>query len=175
MPQRPDYETDRLRVTPWTTASKTLDQNDQLASLLTKNVLKHLPEPLQFDPNSQTIDEWIDARTAESEVMVISVRDKPKLVGLLILATFEEKAHPLQIHLGYLLAEDAWGKGYGTELIAGLVAHYRALGKNTDLMGGVEKENIASAKVLQKAGFVPDETASTETTVMFKLSIRPQR
>lgn len=62
-------------------------------------------------------------------------------------------SEPEKIQLGYSFLPEHWGKGYATELAqAGL--HYFL--ENTtipEIYGVTETENIASSKVLQKAGF----------------------
>lgn len=171
MSHLPDFKTERLSVTPWSGTDLERLNRKALSSILTPNVLKHLPAPLQFDATTQTIDDWISARLAESDLLAIRTNDPSALIGLLILARFQEPPQPPQIHLGYLLGENAWGKGYATELVAGLVAWYRAQPRPAHLWGGVETANPASAKVLQKAGFQREEGEAAEGTEMYNLVI----
>ena len=73
------------------------------------------------------------------------------------------------IHLGYLLGQSAWGHGYASELLAGLVLHVPKSGFR--LLGGVGRENPVFAHVLRKTGFqIVPELSDTETE-MFGISL----
>jgi len=73
------------------------------------------------------------------------------------------------IHLGYLLGQSAWGKGYARELLAGLVLHVPKT--RFRLLEGVGRENPASAHVLRKTGFqIVPELSDTETE-MFGITL----
>ena len=172
------FKTDRLRVETWDQTLNSHDERKALATelsiLLTPSVLKHLPEPLQLPNTDCTVEDWIKNRASESDVLTI--RDaETTLVGLLILSVSHEEIFeeifPATIHLGYLFSEPAWGKGYGTEIISGLISWFRNKGDAVQLFGGVEKENVASARVLEKNGFKLNNTASNVETNMFGLYI----
>jgi ribosomal-protein-alanine N-acetyltransferase len=61
------------------------------------------------------------------------------------------------------------GKGYASELLVGLVLHVPKTGLR--LLGGVGRENPASAQVLRKTGFhVVQELSDTETE-MFGITL----
>ena len=55
--------------------------------------------------------------------------------------------------IGYVLARDAWGRGYATEALLASVEMARAAGVRR-LEAGVHVEHPASCHVLEKAGFV---------------------
>lgn len=71
---------------------------------------------------------------------------------MVILADTRESTAARTIHIGYLIDENAWGKGVATELLRGLVDAVQTLAP-VKIVGAVSKENPASARVLQKAGF----------------------
>jgi RimJ/RimL family protein N-acetyltransferase len=60
---------------------------------------------------------------------------------------------PVSAVTGYVLAQDAWGKGYATEALAAIVALAHQLGV-IRLSAHCHPANWASAHVLQKCGFV---------------------
>lgn len=140
-----------------------------LAPLLTRPVLAHLPPPLQLGTGPGALDAWISARAAESRVLRVDLAQGP-LAGLLILAPDPEAPEPT-LHLGYLLGEAHWGRGLASELLAGLVAALEAQGPIT-LLGGVDRANPASARVLEKAGFRPDPALSTADTALYRRAPR---
>lgn len=81
-----------------------------------------------------------------------------------------------------MLAEPFWGKGFGTEIVAGLVNFSQqlvasdadAFGKELRcLKGGVSSDNPASAHILRKCGFrEAKEQAGSADETMFELILR---
>lgn len=63
---------------------------------------------------------------------------------------------PHQAETGYVLARDAWGRGYASEALAAMIERARQLGV-TRLYARCHPDHHASRRVLEKAGFVPDE------------------
>lgn len=70
------------------------------------------------------------------------------LWGVLICA----QTAPQELHIGYIIGQAQWGKGLASELILGLCQAARSADIKT-LIGGVARDNPASARVLEKAGF----------------------
>ena len=138
MPLFQKFETERLTVAHW---AETIAAHEarrslatQLPDLLTPDVIAHLP-PF-FDLTDQNIDQWIDARDAESDIYLIREIGTDAIIGLMFLTPPFNN----DIYLGYLL-------------------------------GGVGRENPASAHVLRKTGFqLVSELSDTETE-MFGISL----
>ena len=168
------FKTERLSVCDWRptlgepSARERLEA--ELSAVLTPRVLEHLPPPLQLGDDANAVSAWVDARAAEGEVLLIERRDAGKLIGLMILAFDPDAEGRPKAHIGYLLAEAAWGQGIASELLNGLVSAMQAAGWMR-LVGGVGKANPASARVLQKAGFVADPHMSDPSTDMYVLDI----
>ena len=164
MPLFQQFETERLSVAHWAETIAVPEARrwlaTQLPDLLTPDVIAHLPS--FFDLTDQNIDQWIDARDAESDIYLIRETGTGSIIGLT--PPFNN-----DIHLGYLLGQSAWGHGYASELLAGLVLHVPKIGFR--LLGGVGRENPASVHVLRKTGFqlVP-ELSDTETK-MFGITL----
>lgn len=111
------------------------------------------------------MDQWIDARDAESDIYLIRETSTDAIIGLMFLTPPFNN----DIHLGYLLGQTTWGKGYASELLAGLVSHVPKTGFR--LLGGVGRENPVSAHVLRKTGFqIVPELSDTETE-MFGITL----
>jgi RimJ/RimL family protein N-acetyltransferase len=167
------FETDRLRVENWNGALR--DGGGRaallaaLADLLTPAVTKYLPEPMRLAGGPGAIEAWAAARDAESDVFCVRDKQTRALRGLLILGADQDAAGGLTLRLGFLLAESAWGQGYATELVHGLVAWCESQELSGQLLGGVEPQNAASAAVLIKAGFSRDAGMSSGDTDMFRL------
>ncbi|WP_163850325.1 GNAT family N-acetyltransferase [Pseudooceanicola aestuarii] len=120
-----------------------------LTPLLTPQVLAPLPPSLALQ--GVDVSGWIAARAEECRVMLVLCRDSARddaLAGLVLLAGDRARG----LHLGYLLGQRHWGQGLATELVSGLVSGLSEAGPVT-LRAGVGRDNPASARVLQKAGF----------------------
>ena len=67
-----------------------------------------------------------------------------------------------QVTIGYGMVEQARGKGYGTEAVAGLIAVCRSHGGVTAINADTELDNTASQRVLEKNGFQRVRTTEEE-------------
>lgn len=74
-----------------------------------------------------------------------------------------------QVTIGYGMVESDWGRGYGTEAVAGLVEVCRAHGGVTAVNADTDRGNIASQRVLEKNGFVRVRT--TDDHCFFRLAL----
>lgn len=175
MPPLSKFETTRIRVTSLNAVvadpRRLSTVARELVGVLTPAVLQPLPEALQLPDTLNAVQDWVAQRTLDSEVHLVSDRSSAKVLGLLMLAPFNEPERVTTVHVGYLLAESAWGQGYASELIAGLVACYQSHGQTVQLLGGVAAGHRASSKVLQKNGFVLLHQLSTPATNMYGLHI----
>ena len=62
------------------------------------------------------------------------------------------KEHPDRPEVFVLLHEDSRNKGYGTQCVKALLAYAFGVVGLTQVHGGCDKRNIASAKMMEKAG-----------------------
>ena len=65
----------------------------------------------------------------------------------------DSDGEPSEVRVGYVLAQHAWGKGYASELLRGFATLWDEVRPNVMLLAGVSKNNAASRRVLEKAGF----------------------
>jgi RimJ/RimL family protein N-acetyltransferase len=143
------FFTQRLNVTPILKVDS-IDY-DIVVSILTPKATAQLPDDWQIITSHQAAQKWLLQRLAEGPVYKISKKDSHSLIGFLFLYETNTNAG-LELRLGYLLSEHFWGKGLASELIGGLITECKQQGVHY-LIGGVTKDNIASAKVLTKNGF----------------------
>ena len=80
---------------------------------------------------------------------VCSKEDPSRILGW---CGLDGKARPDRPEVYVLLCEEARGRGYGTQCVRALLAHaFSDIGLKA-VHGGCDKENVASAKMMQKAG-----------------------
>ncbi|MCV2871277.1 GNAT family N-acetyltransferase [Defluviimonas sp. WL0050] len=161
----PDFDTARLSLRRWR-PEEDRPALAELGKVLTPRVLQHLPEKLQPGPGKAGIAGWVEDRLAESALFVARSRVEGHIAGLMILAAFDAPDAPLSVHVGYVLAEAEWGKGLASELLSGLIEAARPAAP-LRLIGGTVRENAASVRVLEKAGFRRDPDLSDDGTIMF--------
>lgn len=123
-------------------------------NILTTEVTKHLPDGWQSISSNGEINNWIKERDHES--CFLNIRKSNKIVGFCFLFLSEAETRKLDIRFGYLLAEESWGQGLGTEFILGLVKYCHGLRYVNSISGGVERQNLGSIRVLEKTGFVKE-------------------
>ncbi|NDW54238.1 GNAT family N-acetyltransferase [Aliiroseovarius sp. PrR006] len=164
------FTTQRLSVFSWhdvlADPAMRASLEAELSGLLTPKVLEHLPPPLQLEGGKASISDWIDARSAESEVHLVEDLRTSDLLGLLILAEGASDPDQTVLHIGYLFAQHAWGQGYASEMLVGLCSVVEQ-DRPARLAGGVDRQNQASARVLQKAGFELNPELSSSDTDMY--------
>jgi RimJ/RimL family protein N-acetyltransferase len=94
-------------------------------------------------------------------------------VGLTILYE-DSSAHNTQRHLriGYVIKESRWGEGVASELVSGLADWARSQPLVASIIGGVESQNAASARVLTKNGFSLTNRGPAGNTDTYTLELR---
>lgn len=157
-----EFETDRLLVGEWHTPrlapSSLQNLADIVAGILTEPVTRSLPETWGGPYSVERALRWIAERDEEGTTLLVVERSTAKAAGLVILFELESD-QGAEVRLGYLLTEPFWDKGLASELIAGLVRWCRDRGGIHSIAGGVARDNPASKRVLEKAGFHSDHAA----------------
>lgn len=153
------FTTDRLAVAGWHQPEGTTDAADDLAvvvaAMLTPAVTHALPPGWQGQYTPERATRWIIERDLEGQTLLVVDRATSQAIGLVMLhESAAADGAGVDIRLGYLLAEAAWGNGFGSELVAGFVTWCRQHSGVRSISGGVAAENMASARILEKNGFV---------------------
>jgi RimJ/RimL family protein N-acetyltransferase len=136
--------------------------------LLTPAVVKPLPNDWQGITTANKALEWLRLRLAECELQAIALRSSAEVIGFVFVYHQGDDEH----HIGYLLGEAFWGRGYASEVLLGLVEYYRAGLTDCTLLAGVEAGNGASIRVLEKCGFgLNDGGAGADGTLFYRLVV----
>ncbi len=169
------FDTERLTVRNWRYDADDNWPSRELSAAvqqtLTPAVTSALPPGWQGPYTLERASSWIEEREAEGTVLRVTERGTGEAVGLLLLGEEALDDGSLEARLGYLLAESAWGRGFATELVTGFVEWCRTQSAVRSIAGGVDADNVASRRVLEKCGFaVAEETGSGE--VLYRLGLR---
>jgi len=150
-----NFETPRLIVKHCTSSHLFLEEykENTILNILTPLVTKALPKGWQNVNTKQAAVAWLKDRLAESEILLIVSKTKAELIGFIFLNPVLRALKIYNIRFGYLLAEQSWRKGLGTEIVLSLIEKSKQLECIGSILGGVSPENIGSIKVLEKCGF----------------------
>jgi ribosomal-protein-alanine N-acetyltransferase len=151
--ERCAFATERLDVDEWHRASGGADLAKVVAATLTTAVTDPLPPGWQGQYDEARARHWVTERDAEGTTLLVTEGASAAPIGLVLL--FEEPSGDgrfVDVRLGYLLAEHAWGRGLGGKLLSGLVGWCSAH-EVRRLIGGVAPDNLASMRMLERAGF----------------------
>ena len=103
--------------------------------------------------------------------MLILDRTSKNAIGVLIMVESGAELSGRVVRIGYMLAESVWGQGIATELLNGFVHWCKTVGVST-VMGGVERDNISSRRVLEKTGFEVQPEQSNDGELQYRLDIQ---
>ena len=160
------FETDRLVVGDWHDLAERLglDLADVITVVLTTTTTSSLPPAWCGDYDADRATRWIIDRDAESPTLLAIEKETGDVIGLILLfeTALDDGSSEIDLRLGYVLAEWAWGNGFASELVNGLVGWARSEPLIGSISGGVAQDNEASAKVLVKNGFAPTHRQSGE-------------
>ena len=169
------YTTDRLTVGPWHAVAAEgagVDLASTVAAILTPAVTASLPDEWQGPFGLERARRWIEQRDGEGATLLARDHVSGQAVGLLVLHERADASDPVvDVRLGYLVAESAWGQGYGRELVAGFVGWCRGQSTIRSLAGGVEAGNVASVRILEACGFVPEAGAADDDALLYRLDL----
>lgn len=156
------FSTEHLTISKWDESLFTTLGFAQVSHTLSPEVTRSLPPGWQNLSGEKEIAKWLHERIHESALFTIATKQH-SLIGFLLLFPDSTRTGT-SLRLGYILGKEFWGHGYATELIAGLVNWCTLHGSIGSIVGGVEPDNPASARVLEKNGFsVVEETPDTIT------------
>jgi [ribosomal protein S5]-alanine N-acetyltransferase len=132
-----------------------------IVSLLSPSVVESLPPYFHNIKTNSDADVWRMKMISESHLLSVKKQRSNTVIGFVFLYESDNES----AHLEYLLAESIWHQGYGSELLLGLLNACRDHKLVNTLIGGVEKSNVASAKLLEKVGF--EATKEGDNGVIF--------
>lgn len=164
-------ETERLVLREWT-----LTDADALYEILSdREVVKYLADSLPFSREKvEQFLTWAVEYQRENGFCRWATIEKSsgKIIGSCGLA----RRYTEEVELGYLFAQEFWGKGYATEAAGAALNYGFETLRLEKIIALTDPENLASQKVLEKIGFVLHQTEHLDSvvTIVF-LAVNPNR
>lgn len=158
------FSTARLNVFE---ISKEITQSEQvkllnrLPELLTPAVVANLPPYFHQINSPADAQVWLERMLAESRLFVVTKNNSDLAIGFIFVFVENDS----DVHIGYLLGEAYWKQGLASELLSGFIQQVAQTESWVKLIGGVERSNIGSARLLEKLGFVGQ--SDSESDVVF--------
>ena len=130
------------------------DAKDLAAALSNKKILDNLRDGLPYPYTEQDGQAFIAAMLAadEDETFAFAVTVDSKVIGS-IGAFRQGNIHKQTAELGYYIAEEYWGKGIMTEAVKQLCDYVFSQTDIIRIFAEPFAYNLASCRVLEKAGF----------------------
>lgn len=163
-----EFSTERLQVKEWSQSAdiaEFMSLLSQIPDLLTPAVVKSLPPYFHGIENKTAALNWFTTMVSESRLFVVN--NDRSTIGFL----FAHLSDDNNAHIGYLLGEAYWGQGFASELLKGFIRYVEAHESWQKLIGGVEQENIASARLLLKLGFI-EQPSEDNQAVFFEYQLK---
>ena len=149
----PNLETERLLL-------RRVDSNDikEIFALRSNpETMKYIPRPLvKTDEDALEHIVMIDSKIDSNEGInwAITLKGNPKLIG--VIGHYRIKPENYRAELGYMLLPEYHGKGIVSEAVKEAIKYGFQVMKLHSLEAIIDPDNHASAKVLEKNGFVKE-------------------
>ena len=162
-PRDLELRTERLLLRPWRDA----DRAPFAALNADPVVMEHFPSTLSRGESDRMVDR-IEATFAAQglRLWAVEVVDEERFIGFVGLSApgFEAAFTPC-VEVGWRLSHAAWGHGYATEAAGALLQWaFQTLDLNR-VQAEADTRNVASARVLEKLGFVREGTLREDCVV----------
>ena len=149
----PNLETERLllrRVNP-------TDIKEIFALRSNPQTMQYIPRPL-LKPDAHALQHlpMIDTKIETNEGInwAITLKDNPKLIG--VIGHYRIKPEHYRAEIGYMLLPEYHGKGIVSEAVKEAVNYGFQVMKLHSIEAIIDPDNHASAKVLEKNGFIKE-------------------
>ena len=140
----------KCRIRKWELS----DAKDLAAALSNKKVQDNLRDGLPYPYTEQDGKEFISAMLSadENETFAFAIIVDDMVIGSIGIFR-QDNIHRQTAELGYYIAEEYWGKGIMTEAVKQICEYVFAKSDIIRIYAEPFANNIASCRVLEKAGF----------------------
>jgi len=153
------HQASRLQISEIITSKQEPEFLVSVIEVLTPKVVENLPPYFQNINSIQSAQEWLEQIIFDGSLFTVNLVGETNPIGFVFISTENTSG----THIGYLLGESYWGKGYATEILKGLIGFLESEDKITNLIAGVATDNVASIKLLHKLGFIKSSSEDNGT------------
>ena len=111
-------------------------------------MLARLPYPYRIE-HARDFIAWTTERHEGEAIFGLYLKPDETFIGV---CSYEMRGDA-EPEFGYWLGEPYWGKGYMSEAAKAVIAHAFRINRHERLLSGCRLQNLASRRVLEKAGF----------------------
>ena len=129
-----------------------------IIKILTPEVVSQLPPYFSGIDSRESAQAWFERMLDESLLFLVYQTELQQLIGFSFIYLEQTNEGQKNAHLGYLLAQGSWGKGFASELVSHLIAHIKTRDLADTLIAGVDESNLASISLLKKLDFSQGES-----------------
>lgn len=173
-----DFTTKRLTVKEWHAFEpQEVDPPDLVEvveKILVPEVTNTFPPMWKGKYDRKRAKAWITERKAESKILLAVEKDSSKPVGFINFFREGDRSQGINFRLGYFMSKVMWGKGYATEFVHGFMQWCKENNVST-VVAGVDPENKASMRVLEKNNFITKTTDTNGIFLLFTYDFAQQR
>jgi len=143
------FETERLRIRHFTIH----DADNYFALQSNADVMRYIRPPRTREESDSFLKDKILATPADDYkgIWLVEKKEGGQFLGCFVIIPIPDDESKTQ--LGYSFLPEHWGNGYATEVTKEGVNYFRKRTPLNKIYGVTEVPNVASQKVLLKAGF----------------------
>lgn len=164
------YTTKRLTVKEWHSFEpKELNEPDLVnivEEMLDPEVTKRFPVMWRGKYDKRRAKFWIQERDSESKTLLAVEKETKNPLGYISFFKVGEPSNGTYLRLGYLVSKVMWNNGLATELLDGFL-HWCKENNISTVLAGVEPDNIASIRVLEKNNFLTESTDANGVNLLY--------
>ena len=167
------FNTPRLATIEANSELEALDLDaiySSIIKILTPEVVPQLPPYFSDITSRESAQTWFERMLDESLLFLVYQTELQQLIGFSFIYLEQTDEGKKNAHLGYLLAQAFWGKGFASELVSHLIAHIQTRDLADTLIAGVDESNLASIALLKKLGFNQGES-NIPANLFFQLKL----
>ncbi|CAA6816627.1 MAG: Unknown protein [uncultured Sulfurovum sp.] len=172
-----DFTTKRLIAKEWHSFEPEELNHPDLESIVEKilvpEVTKTFPPMWQGDYDKKRAKFWIEELDSDSKALLVVAKETKKPIGIINFFKVGEKSRGkgTYLRLGYLVSKIMWNNGFGTELVEGFICWCKE-NKISTVLAGVNPDNIASIRVLEKNNFLTEKMDANGMSLLFEYDLK---
>lgn len=113
-----------------------------------RNIRDRFPHP--YTPRDASL--WVRMANVDKNMLNLAIVHQDVAIGA-VGVIFKNDVYRHTAEIGYWLGEDYWGRGFATRAVKALTDYVFAHYNTIRIYAGIFEYNLASARVLEKAGY----------------------